>query len=99
MTTYTRDGRAWAYLGAALGSLVSIGANTAHSYLSPSGARDTATSLAQASRQRRRSGAEDTKRVAGRPRVTGLMTRWSYRRSSSPMVGLSDEVVYARHHG
>ena len=31
-------GRAWAYLGAALGGLVSIGANTAHSYVPPSGA-------------------------------------------------------------
>lgn len=31
-------GRTWGYLGAVLGGLVSIGANTAHSYLAPAGA-------------------------------------------------------------
>lgn len=37
-TIFSGDGRAWGYLGAMLGGLVSIGANTAHSYLHPAGA-------------------------------------------------------------
>lgn len=37
-TPATSTGRAWGYLGAALGGLVSIGANTAHSYVPPAGA-------------------------------------------------------------
>jgi hypothetical protein len=38
MSTRTANGRAWGYLGALLGGLVSIGANTAHSYVPPAGA-------------------------------------------------------------
>lgn len=39
MSTHTSGGgRAWGYLGAVLGGLASIGANTAHSYLAPAGA-------------------------------------------------------------
>lgn len=38
MSDRTSNGRAWGYIGALLGGLVSIGANTAHSYVPPAGA-------------------------------------------------------------
>lgn len=36
----TKDGRAWAYLGAILGGAVSVAANVAHSYVPPATGRD-----------------------------------------------------------